>query len=133
MGDSKRRERGLARFQKVYAGDLPAPAAGQSAFFDLMLEQLFGEQWERPQLSQRDRRLVTMGVIAALGERDTFAIQVKAAVKLGELSPEQVREMLIHLAQYAGYPRVAGLIAVVERTLSELGGTASAPEKSKDA
>ena len=133
MGDSKRRERGLARFQQVYAGDLPAPPAGQSDFFDLMLEQLFGEQWERPQLSQRDRRLVTMGVIAALGERDTFGIQVRAAVKLGELSPEQVREMVIHLAQYAGYPRTAGLIAVVERVLAELSSSAAGPAKPKGA
>jgi len=123
MSDSERRRRGLAKFQEVYAGDLPAPEPGRSDFFDLMLEQLFGETWTRPQLSQRDRRLVTMGVIAALGERDTFAIQVRAAVKQGELSPEQVREMVIHLAQYAGYPRAAGLVGVVERTLAELART----------
>ena len=123
MSDSERRRRGLAKFREVYAGDLPAPEPGQSDFFDLMLEQLFGETWTRPQLSQRDRRLVTMGVIAALGERDTFAIQVRAAVKQGELSPEQVREMVIHLAQYAGYPRAAGLVGVVERTLAELART----------
>lgn len=119
MGDSKRRERGLSKFNEVYCGDLPVPPAGQVPFFDLMLEQLFGEIWTRPELSQRDRRLVTMGVIAALGERDTFCIQVRAAVKNGELSPTQVREMVIHLAQYAGYPRAAGLVGAVEKVLAE--------------
>ncbi|MBW2234028.1 MAG: carboxymuconolactone decarboxylase family protein [Deltaproteobacteria bacterium] len=95
MSDSKRRERGLAKFNEVYCGDLPAPPAGAMAFFDLMLEQLFGEVWTRPALSLRDRRLVTMGVIAALGEREPFAIQVRSALKNGELSPEQLREIVI--------------------------------------
>ena len=89
-------------------------------FFDIMLEQLFGEVWTREALSLRDRRLVTMGVIAALGERDTFAIQVRSAIKNGELTPEQCREMVIHLAQYAGYPRAAGLIGEVEKVIASL-------------
>jgi len=121
MSDSKRRERGIAKFNDVYAGDLPVPPEGQLAFFDVMIEQLFGEVWTRPELSQRDRRLVTMGVIAALGEANTFCVQVKAAIKNGELTAPQVREMLIHLAQYAGYPRAAGLLMAVEKTLADLG------------
>ncbi len=119
MSSDDRRERGLAKFNEVYCGDLPAPPPGAMDFFDLMIEQLFGEVWTRPQLSQRDRRLVTMGVIAALGERDTFAIQVRSAVKNGELTPEQAREVVIHLAHYAGYPRAAGLLPVVEQALQE--------------
>ncbi len=123
MTDATRRERGLAKFNEVYCGDLPAPPAGAMDFFDLMLEQLFGEIWTRPQLSQRDRRLVTMGVIAALGERDTFAIQVRSALKNEELTPVQVRELVIHLAQYAGYPRAAGLVTEVEKIIHELAQT----------
>ena len=119
MSDSERRERGLAKFNEVYCGDLPAPPAGAMAFFDLMLEQLFGEVWTRPSLSLRDRRLVTMGVIAALGEREPFAIQVRSALKNGELSPEQLREIVIHLAPYAGYPRAAGLVTEVEKVIAE--------------
>ncbi len=119
MSDSERRERGLAKFNEVYCGDLPAPPEGAMAFFDVMLEQLFGEVWTRPALSLRDRRLITMGVIAALGERDTFAIQVRSALKNGELTPDQLREMLIHLAPYAGYPRTAGLVGEVEKVIAE--------------
>ena len=119
MPNASRRERGLTKFNQVYCGDVPAPPPGAMAFFDVMLEQLFGEVWTRPELSVRDRRLVTMGVIAALGERETFAIQVRSALKNGELSPEQVREIVIHLAQYAGYPRVAGLVTEVEKILHE--------------
>ncbi len=119
MSDASRRERGLAKFNEVYCGDVPAPPPGAMDFFDLMLKQLFGEIWTRPQLSQRDRRLVTMGVIAALGERETFGIQVRSALKNEELTPEQLREVLIMLANYAGYPRAAGMIGVVEKTIAD--------------
>jgi len=115
-----RRERGEAMMKKVYAGDVAVPPAGASAFADVMLEQLFAEIWTREALSVRDRRLLTMGVIAALGEGNTWAIQVKAALKNGELSAEQVREALLHLAQYAGYPRAAGLLGPTEKTIAEV-------------
>ena len=121
MGDESRRERGLAKFTEVYGGKLPAPPEGTLAFFDLMITQLFGEVWTRPQLSVRDRRLLIIGAIVALGERDVFAIQMRSALANGELTPEQCREVIVHLAQYAGYPRVAGLVRVVEEILAEAG------------
>lgn len=121
----ERRERGAAMMQEVYAGSVPVPPEGSSAFADLMLEQLFAEVWTREALSVRDRRLLTMGVIAALGEGGTWKIQVGAALRKGELSVEQVREMLIHLAQYVGYPRVAGLVRGTEEAIA----AAAAAEK----
>ena len=123
MADSLRRKRGLDKFNEVYCGDIPAPPEGALDFFDIMLEQLFAEVWTRPALSQRDRRLVTMGVIAALGERDTFGVQLRAALKNEELTPAQCREMLIHLAQYAGYPRAAGLVGEVEKAIADAAKT----------
>ena len=118
MSDPKRRKRGAEVLDRVYAGAVPVPPEGQSAFADLMLEQLFAEVWTREALDFRDRRLLTLGVIAALGETSTWKIQVKAALANGELSVEQVREVLIHLAPYAGYPRVAGLIGATEEVIA---------------
>ena len=120
MTDTERFQRGLEKFNEVYCGDIPAPPEGSMDFFDTMLKQLFAEVWTRPQLSQRDRRLITMGAIAALGESDTYCIQVKAAVKNGELDAEQARETLIHLVHYVGYPRIAGLLGKVEQTLAQI-------------
>ena len=68
----------------------------------------------------RDRRLLMLGVIGCMGEGMTWGIQVKAALKNGELTPEQVREVLIHLAQYAGYPRAAGLLGITEQKIAEV-------------
>jgi 4-carboxymuconolactone decarboxylase len=118
MADSERRRRCAEMMTRVYAGDVQAPPAGQSAFVDLMLEQVFAEVWTREELSVRDRRLVLIGIIAALGEKDTFQIQVRAALKNGELTPTQVREALIMIANYAGYPRAAGLIGGTEQTIA---------------
>jgi 4-carboxymuconolactone decarboxylase len=119
MGDPKRRERGAEMMKKVYAGDVAVPPEGASAFADLMLEQLFAEVWPREQLPIRDRRLLIMGAIAALGEPMTWKIQIRAAIKNGELTPEQARETLIQLVQYAGYPRAAALIGPTEEAIKE--------------
>ncbi len=123
MSETDRWKRGLEKFNEVYGGDLPAPPKGSMAFFDTMIEQLFAEVWTRPELSQRDRRLVTMGAIAALGEKDVYGIQVRAAVKNGELSAAAARETVAHLVHYVGYPRAAGLVGVVEKVLGEISGT----------
>lgn len=120
MAENDRYERGAEMIKKVYAGDVVVPPKGAMAFTDLMLESLFSEVWTREELSMRDRRLILLGVIGALGEKDTFGIQAKAALKNGELTPVQLREVLIMLANYAGYPRAAGLIGVVEQSIAEV-------------
>lgn len=120
MSEKDRWERGIEKFNEVYCGDVVAMPRGTNAFFDLMMENLFCDVWTRPALSQRDRRLLMLGAITALGESMTFGIQVKAALKNDELTPDQVREVLIHMTQYAGYPRVAGLLAEAESKIAEV-------------
>ena len=118
MADGDRYQRGVEMIKKVYAGDVAVPPKGAMAFTDLMLESLFAEVWTRDVLTMRDRRLILLGVIGALGEKDTFGIQAKAALKNGELEPDQLREVLIMLANYVGYPRAAGMIGVVEQQIA---------------
>ncbi|MFP6639548.1 MAG: carboxymuconolactone decarboxylase family protein [Myxococcota bacterium] len=120
MSNEDRWERGMEKFKEVYCGDVVPLPRGSSEFFDLMIENLFCDVWTRPALSQRDRRLLMMGAICALGESMTFGIQAKAALKNDELTPEQLREVLIHMTQYSGYPRVAPLVAVVEKQIAEV-------------
>jgi 4-carboxymuconolactone decarboxylase len=119
MADSTRRERGLEKIAEVYAGDVVTPPEGY-AFTDIMLEQLFAEVWSRDVLSIRDRRILLMGIIAEKGETMTFGIQAKAALKRGELTPEELRELLLMIAQYAGYPRAAALLPVIEQKIAEV-------------
>jgi len=119
MADPARRKLGAETIAKVYAGDVVVPPEGANAFADLMLEQLFAEVWTRPALSIRERRLLIMGVIAALGEANTWKIQLRAALKNGELTPEQARETLIQLVQYIGYPRAASLLGPTEEAIRD--------------
>ncbi len=128
MAKDDRYERGAAMLEKVYAGDVKAPPKGAMDFSDLMVENLFAEVWTREALSIRDRRLILLGVIGALGEKDTFAIQAKATLKNEELTPEQLREVVIMLANYAGYPRAAGVLGIVEQQIAAHG---KAKEKEK--
>ena len=116
---SARRQAGVEKIKEVYAGDIATPPPGASTFADIMLEQLFAEVWTRDVLSMRDRRLLLLGAIAALGEPMTFSIQAKAAIKNAELTPDQLREVLIFLVHYVGYPRAAGLIGPVEKAIQD--------------
>jgi 4-carboxymuconolactone decarboxylase len=115
MTDDERRERGERAFAAVYGGvvELPPPAE-RDAFLETMLGQLFAEVWSRDVLSVRDRRLLIMGAIAALGERELFGIQARAALAKNELTREQLDEAVLTLVQYVGYPRASGLRAVVK-------------------
>jgi 4-carboxymuconolactone decarboxylase len=60
-----------------------------------------------------------MGVIAAAGAVDVWKIQAAAALGNGELTPDELRETLVILAPYAGYPKVAGMVAVCEAVIAD--------------
>ena len=107
-------ERGAEKIAEVYAGEVVAMPEGTMAFNDIMLKTLFAEVWDRDVLNIKERRLLIMGVIAANGALDTWKIQAKAALENEELTADQLRETLIMLAPYAGYPNVAPFVAECE-------------------
>jgi len=118
MNDKERRELGEKTMLDVYAGDIMVPPEGYD-FTDVMLKQLFAELWTRDTLSMRDKRILLMGIIAEKGEAATFKIQVKAALKRGEMTPEEARELLLFIAQYSGYPRAASMLMATEEAIGE--------------
>lgn len=118
--ENSRREIGDKMLKEVYAGDVTAPAEGY-VFTDIMLEQLFAELWTRDTLSMRDKRLLILGVVADKGDRDAFKIHLKSSLKRNEINPDEARELLLFVAQYAGYSRAAGLISCVEEAIAESG------------
>lgn len=120
MSEKSKREIGVEMFKRCYGNSLmEPPPEGQDAFFDIMLEGLFGSVWAREdELAMRDRRLFTMGIIAAMGQADVFEIQCGCALRNEELDEVQLRELVIQLAPYAGYPRVNGMRTAVEKAIS---------------
>ncbi len=110
-------ERGQAKVAEVYAGAVTPLPEGTMPFYDVMMRSLFAEVWDRDVMSIRDRRLLLMGAIAAQGKTDIFVLQARSALKRGELTAEELRECLVVLAPYAGYPNVASLLGPVEEAI----------------
>jgi 4-carboxymuconolactone decarboxylase len=120
MDEHERWELGHKTIQDVYAGDVVTAPEGGYAFSDIMLRQLFAELWTRDTLSMRDKRILLLGIIAEKGEPDTFKIQAKASLKRGEMTPDELRELLLFIAPYAGYPRAAALVGTIETAIAEV-------------
>ena len=112
------RARGMAKMEEVYGFSVdPDQIAGP--YVDFTVDHLFGEVWTRPELDIRDRRLMTIGVLAALGQPQLMEIQFRSALERGELTEEQVRETVLHLTHYIGWPLSTEINAVAERVIAQ--------------
>ncbi|MFD9434911.1 carboxymuconolactone decarboxylase family protein [Streptomyces sp. NPDC060002] len=83
-------------------------------------EVLFGDVWERPGLSPRDRSLVTVSVLAALYRTEQLGYHLGVALDNG-LSVEELSEAITHLAFYAGWPNAMTAITRLKKTAEERG------------
>jgi 4-carboxymuconolactone decarboxylase len=77
-------------------------------------EVLFGDVWERPGLSPRDRSLVTVSVLAALYRGEQLGYHLGVALDNG-LSAEELSEAITHLAFYAGWPNAMTAITQLKQ------------------
>ena len=77
-------------------------------FVAYTVDHLFGDVWCRPDLAVPERRLLTIGVLAALGKTDLLDVQFTSALANGELTEDQVREIVVHLVHYIGWPLATG-------------------------
>ena len=116
MIDDDRRKRGLEMMRQVYGWDVQD---GPGDFFGLTVDHLFAEIWTRPGLTLRDRRLLLIGLLIGQGLHDVAEIQVGAALGNGELDAEQLREVVIFLTHYAGWPSGAKLSMQAEKIIAE--------------
>jgi 4-carboxymuconolactone decarboxylase len=116
MGADERRKRGLAKMNEVYGWDMQDSPGD---FFAVTVDHLFAEIWTRPGLDLRDRRLLLLGMLAGQGLTDVAEIQIGAALGNGELDAAALREIVIFLTHYVGWPLGAKLNAVAEKVISE--------------
>ncbi len=111
------RARGMAKMEEVYGFSVD-PADVRGPYVAFTVDHLFGEVWTRPGLDIRDRRLMTIGVLAAQGLAPLIEIQFQSALDREELTEDQVRETVAHLTHYIGWPLSTGLNEVAERVIS---------------
>jgi 4-carboxymuconolactone decarboxylase len=84
---------------------------------DLTDQVLFGDVWERPELSKRDRSLITVAALIALNRPDQLRFHLARAVENG-VKKEELIEAITHLAFYAGWPSAMSAIMVAKEVLS---------------
>ena len=76
---------------------------------DLTENVLFGDVWERPQLSKRDRSLITCAALIATGKTEQMEFHFPTAIKNG-VTEEELVEMITHLAFYVGWPNAMSAV-----------------------
>ncbi len=121
------RAAGRAKMDEVYGFSVD-PDTIEGPYVDVTVDHLFGAIWTREALDIRDRRMLTIGVLAALGQSPLLEIQFRSALDRGELSEEQVREIVLHLAHYIGWPLSTGVNAAAEKIIAQRAKAAAAAD-----
>lgn len=110
------RRKGLAKMNEVYGWEMPDMPGD---FFALTVDHLFADIWSRPGLGMRDKRIMTLSVVTALGLSDLAEIQVNAALHNEELSAAELREMALFITHYVGFPLGSTFNNVVEKVIAK--------------
>ncbi|ABM15925.1 MULTISPECIES: carboxymuconolactone decarboxylase family protein [Mycolicibacterium] len=117
MSTDELRRKGLEKMNEVYGWEMPDVQG--DPYYDLTVEHLFGSIWTRPGLSMRDKRMMTLTVVTALGNSDLAEIQVNAALHNEELTEHELKEMAVFLTHYLGFPLGSKLDGVVSKVAKQ--------------
>ncbi|MGV4791225.1 4-carboxymuconolactone decarboxylase [Rhizobium sp. F40D2] len=121
---SERYRQGMAT-RRAVLGDAHVDRAAAAAtefdrpFQELITEAAWGHVWSRPALSKRERSIVTIALLAALGQDDEVAMHVRATANTGA-TREDVCEALLHVAIYAGVPAANHAIKIAKHTFAQM-------------
>ncbi|MGB3502781.1 MAG: 4-carboxymuconolactone decarboxylase [Mesorhizobium sp.] len=129
MTDTPRYRQGMATRRSVL-GDAHVDRAEaaksdfDAPFQEMITEAAWGHLWSREGLTKRERSIVTIALLAALGHDDEVAMHVRATANTGA-TREDVREALLHVAIYAGVPAANHAIRIAKRTFEEMDAKSS--------
>jgi 4-carboxymuconolactone decarboxylase len=129
---TNRFEQGMATRRGVLGDAHVDRAEATKTVFDepfqtLITEAAWGHVWSRPDWTRRERSMVTIALLAALGHHEEVAMHVRATVNTGA-TPEDLREAMLHVAIYAGVPAANAAIKVVKKALAEMDAATGAKE-----
>ena len=113
------------RGQPAPANAAPRPRPSQASIGDfapklaqITDDVLYGDVWERPELSKRDRSLVTVAALIALNRSDQLRSHLRIARENG-VTQEDLIETITHLAFYAGWPNAVTAISVAKEVFAQ--------------
>jgi len=123
MADSSRFDRGAQVLEQLF-GFRPTSEQTTDDFARVTIENLFGDVWSRPGLALRDRSLATVSALVVLGREAELRQHLTGALRVG-ITREQIRELMLQLAHYGGWPvavmglRVAGEVVAAADKAAE--------------
>ena len=112
------------RIRREVLGDEHVDRATEGAtpftapFQEYITGAAWGDVWSRPGLDRRMRSAITLAILTALRAERELPLHVRAALRNG-LTPEEISEVLLHTAVYAGVPAANAAFAIAQRTLDE--------------
>jgi 4-carboxymuconolactone decarboxylase len=92
-------------------------------FQAFITEGAWGSVWSRPGLTKRERSMITLALLAALGHDEEVAMHVRATANTGA-SPDDIKEALLHVAVYAGVPAANRAFKIAKQELAKRGSGA---------
>lgn len=130
---SKRFEEGMATRRSVLGNAHVDRASGLMTEFDrpfqeLITEAAWGHVWSRPTWTKRERSMVTIALLAALGHHDEVAMHVRATANTGA-TREDITEAMLHVAIYAGVPAANTAIKIVKQVFEQMDAEAASTEE----
>ena len=124
MSSSQLTDRGMKIRRKVLGDAHVDRAEANKSEFDapfqaMITDAAWGHVWARPTWTLRERSIVTIALLAALGHDNEVAMHVRATANTGA-TREDICEALLHVAIYAGVPAANHAIAIVKKTFAEM-------------
>lgn len=134
MGNRKAHERGMKTRRKVLGNEWVDRAIANTTDFNADFQELitryaWDEIWNRPGLTHKERRLVVIGQMVALGRWEEFALHVRAALSSGDLDAGDLKEILLQSTVYCGVPAGNHAFKEARAVLESLGK--AKPRRSK--
>jgi len=113
-----RHERGRARFLEVHDEKALSAVEGLGDLGRTIIEFIYGDVYERPALSIRDRELSAVVALVALGRSSQIPQHMRASLKAG-LTPDELREAILQTATIAGFPVAMNAMSTLKNVLAE--------------
>jgi 4-carboxymuconolactone decarboxylase len=89
-------------------------------FQEFITRYAWGDIWARPGLERKTRSCITLAALVAIRAEGEIGMHVKAALRNG-LTPDEIREVILHTAVYAGVPAANAAFAIAQQALSDEG------------
>jgi 4-carboxymuconolactone decarboxylase len=117
-------DKGMATRKSVLGAEYVARAEANKTDFDAdfqryVTENAWGAVWSRPGLEKKTRHLLTLAMLASLGRHEELAMHIRATKNTG-VTRDEVKEVLLQVAVYAGAPAANSAFAIAKRTYKEM-------------